>query len=121
MNNKNPITTHILNTALGKPAADIAIQLFVLNEQTWQLLSAAVTNEDGRIDDWLDNSWYQDKQPEDLFSTYKIVFELDAYWQKQGIDAFYPSAEICFKVQDSKHHHVPLLLSPYSYSTYRGS
>jgi len=119
--NKNPITTHILNTTLGKPAADIAIQLFVLNEQTWQLLSAAVTNEDGRIDDWLDNSWYQDKQPEDLFSTYKIVFELDAYWQKQGIDAFYPSAEICFKVQDIKHHHVPLLLSPYSYSTYRGS
>ena len=50
--NNNPITTHILNTALGKPAASIAIQLFVLKENEWSLLSSAVTNEDGRIDDW---------------------------------------------------------------------
>tara|TARA_R110001583_G_C5630985_1_gene407041 strand:+ start:534 stop:896 length:363 start_codon:yes stop_codon:yes gene_type:complete len=117
----NPITTHILNTALGKPAPDINIQLFVLKGKEWILLSCAITNQDGRIDDWQDNSWYQNKQSEQLFATYKIVFSLEDYWQQQNIDAFYPSAEICFKVQDARHHHIPLLLSPYGYSTYRGS
>lgn len=117
----NPITTHILNTALGKPAASIAIQLFVLKDNEWSLLSSAVTNEDGRIDDWHETQWYQDKTPEQLFATYKIVFSLEDYWEKQGIDGFYPSAEISFKVQDERHHHIPLLLTAYGYSTYRGS
>jgi len=119
--NNNPITTHILNTALGKPAADISIQLFVLQGKQWLLLSSAITNQDGRIDDWHETGWYQDKASEELFATYKIVFALDDYWQQQNIDSFYPSAEICFKVQDLRHHHIPLLLSPYGYSTYRGS
>jgi len=119
--NHNPITTHILNTALGKPATGINIELFVLKGQDWVLLSTAVTNADGRIDDWQDNSWYLNTPAETLFATYKIVFSLDSYWQEQSIDAFYPSAEICFKMQDTRHHHIPLLLSPYSYSTYRGS
>ena len=119
--NNNPITTHVLNTALGQPAAEISIALWTLIGKEWSLLSVAKTNADGRIDGWESQNWYQDKQPEQLFGTYKIVFELDDYWLKQGVDAFYPSAEICFKVQDERHHHVPLLLSPYSYSTYRGS
>ncbi|MEL0628188.1 hydroxyisourate hydrolase [Psychromonas aquatilis] len=116
-----PITTHILNTALGKPATGIDLALWILKEGEWTKLSSAVTNEDGRIDGWSESDWFEDKSAEQLFATYKLVFELDSYWEKQGIDAFYPSAEICFKVQDTKHYHIPLLLSPFAYSTYRGS
>lgn len=116
-----PITTHVLNTALGKPAPGIHLALWVLKGEQWVMLSTAITNEDGRINSWDDASWFEHKTPEQLLGTYKIVFSLERYWQAQAIDAFYPCAEICFKVQDTKHHHIPLLLSPYSYSTYRGS
>ena len=123
---QNPITTHILDTSQGKPAANVAIQLFVLKgshlkDSEWVLLSDAITNQDGRIEDWKENSWYQEATMEQLFGTYKIVFSLDPYWEKQGIPAFYPSAEICFRLQDERHHHIPLLLTAYGYSTYRGS
>lgn len=123
---KNPITTHILDTSQGKPAANVAIQLFVLNsthskDNEWILLSNAITNQDGRIEDWQENSWYQEATMEQLFGTYKIVFALAPYWEKQGIPTFYPSAEICFRLQDERHHHIPLLLTAYGYSTYRGS
>ena len=119
--NKNPITTHILDTSKGKPAANVHIQLFVLKANEWSLLSDAITNQDGRIEDWQDNSWYQDASIKDLFGTYKIVFELDPYWETQSTPAFYPSAEIAFRLQDERHHHIPLLLNAFGYSTYRGS
>lgn len=138
---KNPITTHILDTSQGKPAANVTIQLFALKgnhvkgshvkdndlkdnhvkDSEWILLSDAITNQDGRIEDWQENSWYQTATMEQLFGTYKIVFSLDPYWEKQDIPAFYPSAEICFRLQDERHHHIPLLLTAYGYSTYRGS
>tara|TARA_R110001583_G_scaffold8952_7_gene42293 strand:- start:4231 stop:4590 length:360 start_codon:yes stop_codon:yes gene_type:complete len=118
--NKNPITTHILDTSQGKPAANVAIQLFVFKGDEWTLLSDAITNQDGRIEDWQD-SWYQNMAIEQLFGTYKIVFALDPYWETQSTAAFYPSAEICFRLQDERHHHIPLLLTAYGYSTYRGS
>jgi len=119
--NHNPITTHILDSSLGKPAVGVTIKLLVLKGTEWQLLSSAVTNSDGRIDGWEQTEWYQDKEIESLFATYKICFELESYWEQQSLSAFYPSAEICFRLQDERHHHIPLLLSPYSYSTYRGS
>lgn len=118
--NKNPITTHILDTSQGKPAANVHIQLFVLKENEWSLLSNAITNQDGRIEDWQDN-WYQKLAVEQLFGTYKVAFALDAYWEAQNTSAFYPSAEICFRLQDQRHHHIPLLLNAFGYSTYRGS
>ena len=118
--NNNPITTHILDTSLGKPAANVNIQLYVLKDSQWTLLSDAKTNQDGRIEDWQDN-WYREMTIEQLFATYKIVFQLDPYWEAHSIPAFYPSAEICFRLQDERHHHIPLLLTAYGYSTYRGS
>ncbi|TEW53125.1 hydroxyisourate hydrolase [Psychromonas sp. RZ22] len=117
----NPITTHVLDTSLGKPASGITIELLVQQDNKWRLLSSAVTNEDGRITDWQDNTWYQEKVDEQLFGTYKIVFLLEPYWQQQNLTAFYPSVDINFKLEDTRHHHIPLLLSPYGYSTYRGS
>jgi len=117
----NPITTHILDTSQGKPAENVNITLFVLQGKEWVKLSSAITNQDGRINDWQDNSWYQDTTITDLFGTYKLVFDLDPYWETQSTPAFYPSAEISFRLQDERHHHIPLLLNAFGYSTYRGS
>ena len=119
--NQNPITSHILDTSLGKPAADILVQLYVLEAQQWKLLSDGISDSDGRINEWQDNNWYINKERETLFATYKIVFSLDNYWQQQSSPAFYPSAEVCFRLQDTRHHHIPLLLNAFGYSTYRGS
>lgn len=121
MSTKNPITTHILDTSSGKPAAAIPVKLYRLQGQDWQLLSSANSNEDGRISDWDNKKWYANKTAESLYSTYKLLFNLDVYWQNQAEPAFYPSAEIVFRLQDTRHHHIPLLLSAFGYSTYRGS
>ncbi|REL32328.1 hydroxyisourate hydrolase [Thalassotalea euphylliae] len=115
---RSPITTHILDTSTGQPASGVPVTLFQLNDTTneWHELCAADTDADGRLIDWL---------PAALaiaHGTYKLVFDIDAY-QSQASDApaFYPYAEICFRVLDDNHHHIPLLLSPFGYSTYRGS
>jgi len=117
----NPITTHILDTSSGKPAANVPIQLYVLKNKEWLLVASSSTNIDGRINDWNSTTWYQDREQEQLFATYKIVFDLDSYWQDHATPAFYPTAEVSFRLQDKRHHHIPLLLSAYGYSTYRGS
>lgn len=111
--NKSPITTHILDTSTGKPAANVAVQLFVHTNNEWQLIAQGKTNSDGRITDWLNTDVE--------FATYKLVFDLDSYYENQETPAFYPEAQITFRLQDKKHHHIPLLLSPFGYSTYRGS
>ena len=113
--NKSPITTHVLDTALGKPAADINIELYKQDENGWQLLTSGFTNADGRITDWLD------AETELAYATYKLVFKLEDYFQKQNQSVFYPSAEICFNLNEKAHYHIPLLVSPFGYSTYRGS
>ncbi|MCU4676031.1 hydroxyisourate hydrolase [Catenovulum sp. 2E275] len=113
--NKSPITTHVLDTALGKPAAGINIELYQQTQTGWQLLASGETDADGRITNWLN------PQTKLEFATYKLIFKLEAYWQQQQQTVFYPSAEICFNLSEQAHYHIPLLLSPYGYSTYRGS
>jgi len=116
---KSPITTHVLDTATGKPAANIPVKLYQQNNQQWDFITEGITNDDGRITDWI--------KPESTieFGIYKLIFELEEYSNKNSTSngdlAFYPLAEICFRLQDNKHHHIPLLLSPFGYSTYRGS
>ncbi|TYK66647.1 hydroxyisourate hydrolase [Colwellia echini] len=112
---KSAITTHILDTATGKPVSNLPVKLFKLIDGNWELISQASTDADGRITDWL--------SPETAieFATYKLSFDLDSYFTDQADPAFYPLAEICFRLQDKRHHHIPLLLSPFGYSTYRGS
>ncbi|KDC55388.1 5-hydroxyisourate hydrolase [Pseudoalteromonas sp. S3431] len=110
---KSPITTHILDTSTGKPAANVAVKLFKLTNNEWVQLTQGKTDSDGRITDWLNT--------EVEFATYKLVFDLDSYYQNQPTPAFYTEAQITFRLQDTKHHHIPLLLSPFGYSTYRGS
>jgi len=110
---KSPITTHILDTAAGSPAAGVEVLLERLTDDgTFVKVAEGQTNDDGRILDWFSR---------DNFSTgnYRISFAVDSYFKG---DSFFPSVEIQFIVSDTnQHYHVPLLLSPYGYSTYRGS
>ena len=106
------ITTHVLDTAKGCPAANIAVTLEYLNNNNWQPIAKGITNNDGRIIDWMQDSSTKTGQ-------YRITFDTDSYHQGQG---FFPSVTINFNVKDpNMHYHVPLLLSPFSFSTYRGS
>ncbi len=109
---KSVITTHILDTAVGLPAAKVPVELYKLEGDLWITLDAAVTDLDGRIMQW------RLTEAELPYGTYKLRFDIEAY---QGADAFYPFAEICFRRSDDRHHHIPLLLTPFGYSTYRGS
>lgn len=110
------ITTHVLNTATGRPAAGVALRLEQKNDQdNWQTLAHGTTNADGRVADLL---------PKDTLvepGEYKMVFETGPWFEAQNIATFYPLVEIRFYVRDAAHHHIPLLLSPFGYTTYRGS
>ncbi len=120
MSTRSPITTHILDTALGRPAAGVAITLSrQLGEPTstrWEPLATGHTDADGRVGDLLAPGLAR-------VGVYRIRFETGAYFRSIGVDAyFYPWAEIVFEIDDpSAHYHVPLLLNPFGYSTYRGS
>jgi 5-hydroxyisourate hydrolase len=102
------VTTHVLDTATGRPAAGIAVR-FETGEG--KPVADGRTDNDGRI---------RDLGPESLDAgVYRLVFDTGAYL---GPDAFFPEVALTFRISDgTAHHHVPLLLSPFAYSTYRGS
>lgn len=107
------ISTHILDTHLGKPASDVDIRLL---DATGQLLATAKTNSDGRVlasDFGLTHL---------LAGDYSLEFATKAYFDTQQIKTFFPKAVIHFSITDAQqHYHIPLLISPFAYSTYRGS
>lgn len=109
------LTTHVLDTSIGKPGKDITIRLKRFEEGFWQTFAQGVTNEDGRIAELLPAGRILEN------GNYKLVFETRSYFEKQKIKGFYPEVEIQFTVFDDKHYHVPLLINPFGYSTYRGS
>ena len=117
MSSRSPITTHVLDTSIGRPAANVPVTLSRENdEQQWEVLAERSTDADGRIVDLL--------APGSLRpGTYRLRFATGSYFASAGVeDFFYPWAEIVFSVYDSgQHYHVPLLLNPFGYSTYRGS
>ena len=111
----SPITTHILDTAVGKPAAGVPVSLSLMTNDGWQIAGEGVTNSDGRITDLLPAGSLR-------AGTYRIVFETGSYFEASGQTGFYPFVPVVFVVTDAdQHYHVPLLLNPYGYSTYRGS
>ena len=110
----SPITTHVLDTRLGRPAANIEVTLYRVDGDGRTELSRGVTDADGRIADLAPN---RSVDP----GRYALRFATGPYFEAQGIDAFYPWVEIVFTLADGGHHHVPLLLSPFGYTTYRGS
>lgn len=110
------ITTHVLDTTLGKPAQGVSITLYRQDRDQWQKLAAGLTNSDGRITDLLHK---EDTLPA---GNYKMYFDTGTYFTTLGIAAFYPFVEIVFNIAgNGQHYHVPLLLNPFGYSTYRGS
>ena len=109
------ITTHILDTTKGRPAQEVTIILYYGQNDAWDEMARGVTNADGRIPGLL-----PDKQRL-VHGIYKLRFETKDYFDKNGIATFYPYVEIIFDLQTDEHYHVPLLLNPFGYSTYRGS
>lgn len=108
------ITTHILDTAMGRPAPGVPVRLDARKAEAWKALAEAATDADGRI---------RDLGPARAHpGTYRLVFDTATYFAAMRQQAFYPEITIAFEVGDpEQHYHVPLLLSPYGYSTYRGS
>ena len=110
------ITTHVLDTSKGKPAQGVHITLEKPNaDGSWTELGKGETNADGRLPDLLAG------ETKLTPGIYRLVFDTASYFKAQGIKAFYPSVTIAFETTDGSHYHVPLLLNPYGYSTYRGS
>jgi 5-hydroxyisourate hydrolase len=111
------ITTHILDVSTGVPARGVSV---TLERQTaggaWEIIGRGATDEDGRLRDLLDSNAVLQA------GNYRLTFETGAYFAARQIEGFYPQAAVAFTVRDAaQHYHVPLLLSPFGYSTYRGS
>lgn len=108
------ITTHVLDTVQGIPAPGIAVQLFAQDGEEWRIIAEAVTDADGRA---------KQLGPERLpAGTYRLRFDTGAYFAARDTPTFFPEAQLTFIVDEERpHYHVPLLLSPFAYSTYRGS
>lgn len=103
------ISTHVLDTAKGKPAAGMRVQIARRRAEDWEIINEATTDQEGRVKNLI-----PDLQP----GTYRLRFYTAAY----NKDGFFPEVTIMFDVKDpNQHYHVPLLLSPFGYSTYRGS
>ena len=112
--NQGRLTTHVLNTATGFPAQGLGIALYRLAGSSSESLGRFVTNDDGRVDcPLLEGTHF-------TAGEYELVFDVQSYFN--GQDSFFTHIPIRFVVDDAnRHYHVPLLLSPYGYSTYRGS
>jgi 5-hydroxyisourate hydrolase len=110
------ITCHVLDTSIGRPAGGVLVRLERRGSgQTWQALGQALTDADGRV-----LEFEPALQPET--GEHRVTFDTAAYFVRQGQPIFYPRVQVTFQVSGAaEHYHIPLLLSPYGYSTYRGS
>lgn len=108
------LSTHVLDTSTGKPSAGIFVELYKQKNDSWILWHNTTTTENGRIQFPFSNDSMS-------AGTYKLVFKTGDYYQKLGKETLYPFVEVTFKTIDGEHYHIPLLLSPHGFSTYRGS
>ncbi|EJU02662.1 Hydroxyisourate hydrolase [Dacryopinax primogenitus] len=116
---KSPITCHVLDSVLGKPGSGIGVRLYQLGSSddplALPLLASGKTDADGRCSDLLPPGKLEK-------GTYKVCFDTGAYFAQAGRECFYPVVEITFFLNNpEEHYHIPLLLSSYTYTTYRGS
>jgi 5-hydroxyisourate hydrolase len=106
------LSTHVLDATSGTPAAGIAVQVESRTDGSWRPGAKAVTDGDGRVRDLGHPG----------AGVHRLTFGTGGYFARRGVEAFYPEVTVTFEVTDpAAHHHVPLLLSPFAYSTYRGS
>jgi 5-hydroxyisourate hydrolase len=109
------LSTHILDTHLGRPAANVAITLWHWHDNSWQQVGSALTDSDGRCRTLLGGHAL-------AAADYKLHFEVGAYFRAHHAGSLYPCVEIVFTVADpEQHYHIPLLLAANGYTTYRGS
>jgi 5-hydroxyisourate hydrolase len=110
------LSTHVLDISKGLPAENVEISLYKLDDKsnTWLLLSTLLTDKNGRISDFLPKNV-------DNKGTYKLQFQTKKYFDPQGIESIYPYIDVNFVISGKSHYHIPITLSPYGYSTYRGS
>jgi 5-hydroxyisourate hydrolase len=103
------LSTHVLDISLGKPASGVPVRLDARDREAWRRVADGSTDQDGRLAGW----------PTERPGVYRLVFDTSHYL---GQEAFYPEVVVAFRVADAaEHYHVPLLISPFGYSTYRGS
>ncbi len=108
------LTTHVLDTARGRPAAGVRVTVQVQDGDGWRDVGGGVTDTDGRVPGLLAG--------ELSAGTHRLTFATGAWFEAQGVAGFYPEVAVVCRIDDpGAHYHVPLLLSPYGYSTYRGS
>ena len=111
------ITTHVLDISRGRPAAGVSITLEVQTDAgDWRAVGRGATDADGRLKSLTGEGGVLSE------GVYRLTFETESYFAAQGVETFYPLAVVVFRVRDAaQHYHVPLLVSPFGYSTYRGS
>ena len=116
MSHRSPITTHVLDLALGKPAAGVDVVLEAKTDSgEFVEIARGTTDADGRVSDLLPPGAAN-------AGVYRLTFDTENYFAMTEQEGFYPSVTVLFRtVAERAHHHVPLLLSPYGYSTYLGS
>ena len=108
------LSTHVLDTARGRPAAGVRVTVELRDGDGWRGVGGGVTDADGRVPGLLEEALSA--------GTHRLTFETGAWFQAQGVAGFYPEVTVVCQIEDPRaHYHVPLLLSPYGYSTYRGS
>ncbi|GAA3755433.1 5-hydroxyisourate hydrolase [Spinactinospora alkalitolerans] len=116
MTTPSHVTTHVLDAALGRPAAGVPVVLEAAGAEkaSWRPVASGTTNDDGRV---------PDLGPERLSAgVYRVTFDTADYFERTGQRGFYPEVTVVFEIADEDaHYHVPLLLSPFAFSTYRGS
>lgn len=111
------LSSHILDINTGLPAKDVKISLSKMNgKQNWTLIDEKTTDENGRVKDLLPQDEKSDNK-----GIYKLTFYTEPYFKQQNKESFYPFIEVVFEIKDNSHYHVPITLSPFGYSTYRGN
>lgn len=114
------LSSHILDLVKGQPAANVQVMLEkqISDGKGWIVLEEKITDEDGRITDFLKVA---DGKEDSNNGIYRLTFYIKPYFENQNLPAFYPFVEVVFQLTGDSHYHVPITLSPYGYSTYRGS
>ena len=114
---KYQLSSHILDISQGKPAPNVKIALSKQDEnQNWVLIDEKYTDNNGRIKDFL-----KEESNKNNNGVYKLTFYITPYFEKLKQKTFYPFIEVVFEIKDNQHYHIPITLSPYGYSTYRGT
>ncbi|NOK38503.1 hydroxyisourate hydrolase [Corallococcus exercitus] len=110
------LSTHVLDTSTGRPAEGLSLTLEARSGETFRELARGVTNADGRVKD------LSGANTKLVPGVYRLTFDTGAWFQARGQRGFYPSVQVLFEITATdEHYHVPLLLSPFGFSTYRGS